>query len=74
MDIRGISDGFCFIKKKNFVWEKGSLDETLITSLTLGISMCEGVGEDSGQHDESHLISWHVGFHGIFFIGMLMCV
>ena len=27
-------------------------------------------------HDESHLISWHVGFHVELtcFIGMLMCV
>ena len=27
-------------------------------------------------HDESHLISWHVGFHVKLacFVGMLMCV
>ena len=32
MDIGGISNGFCFIKQKYFVLEKGSLNETPMTS------------------------------------------
>ena len=36
-----------YLKTKAFVLDKGSLGETPMTSFTLGISMCEGVDEDS---------------------------
>ena len=51
--------GFCFLKK-------GSLDEKsmMVFIFTLGIFLCEGVGQDSGYvHDESHTIHSIVG-HG----------
>ena len=36
-----------FKNKKFFFLDKGSLGKTPMTSFTLGISMCERVGEDS---------------------------
>ena len=40
------------IKQKDFVLEKGSLVLPVMV-FTLGICMCEGVGEDSGYgHDD----------------------
>ena len=57
------SNGFWFVKQKGFLFlEKGSLDEKpmKVLILTLGICLCDRVGEDSGYvHDESNLI------HGI---------
>ena len=54
------SSGFWSVKQNGFLFfEKGSLDEKpmLVLIFTLGIFLCEGVGEDSGYvHDESHLI------------------
>ena len=49
-----MSNEFCFIKQKDFVLEKWSLDETTMTSFHIWHMH---FGEDSGhEHDESHLI------------------
>ena len=47
-----------FKKQKAFVLKKKrSLGETPMTVFTLGICMCESVGQDSSYgHEESHLI------------------
>ena len=70
------SSGFWSVKQKGFLFfKKGSLDEKSMMTLifTLGICLCEGVGEDSRYvHDESHTIHGIVG-HGALKACNLYC-
>ena len=55
MNIGGISNGFCFIKQKDFVLEKGHWVKHQCRVFTFGICMCEGVGRTWEMGMMSHI-------------------